>query len=471
MDRFITLLDSQFVYALGWTIVHSFWQSLIVLLLLIFTLFINKRASALTRYWLAVIALGCCFLISAKTYTYSYQDIAQAKALFSQLQSVLVADSPRSWWQWIYQTVNPWLIYIVAAWICGFALQALRYIADLVLTHQLKSRAISTVPNNSQKRFEALAAQLAIHKNIRFFQSTKVLVPCVIGHVKPVILLPLGMLSQLPHEQVEAIVLHELAHIKRNDYLMNIVQCAIKVLFFFNPFVLAISKKIDIEREHCCDDIAVKVCGSPLTFAHTLSRFADISHNSQTAVAANKNQYLLLARVKRLFGQPRRLSKSVEHTIALSCVAILGLTLNVNAGTHYTSIANETKTSAQPEQVQHVDVSEQLTSIRTTTPPPITNVNTEVSADSSLDSTAVEQQVFANKANKTDNTNEQQLKNEHEPVHSNATSSSRETDPDEKLAKTAAVSSEVAIDYLAQAGQPITKPSKHPEPVHRLDTS
>lgn len=341
MDRFNSLFDSQFVYALGWTIVHSFWQSLLVFMLLGLCLLVSQRARPETRYWLSVAALICCLIISIKTFVYCYQDVVQASQLLAQLQTTLQISQFQGLWVTTFKTINPWLDTIVLLWCVGFIIQGLRYAYDIVRTHNLKRQSVSDLPSDWNKRLQALALKLGVTKTVFFKHSTKINVPSVIGHFKPIILLPLGILTQLPQAQIEAIVLHELAHIKRHDYLINIVLCLIKVLFFFNPLVLAISKKISIERENICDDLAVKACGDPLIFANSLSQFADITPVSQSAMAASKNKYLLLDRVKRLFPSHGNLSTTTERLIALVCAGLLGLTLNVNAKNQPVAVAFE----------------------------------------------------------------------------------------------------------------------------------
>jgi beta-lactamase regulating signal transducer with metallopeptidase domain len=331
MDRFHSLFDSQFVYALGWTIVHSFWQSLLVFTLLGLSLLMSKRSRPEIRYWLSMAALVCCLLISIKTFIYCYHDVLQASNLLAQLQNTLDIAQNRNWWVTTFKTINPWLDNIVLVWCIGFFVHIVLYIYDIAVTQRLKHHFVSVVPSDWNKRLDALAQKIGVTKTVSFLHSSKVSIPSVIGHFKPVVLLPLGILTQLPQAQIEAIVLHELAHIKRHDYLINILQSLVKVLFFFNPFVLSICKKIDIERENICDDLAVKTCGDPLIFANSLSQFADVTPTTKSAMAASKDKYLLLARVKRLFSTQGKLSTSTERLIALLCAGLLGLTLNVNA--------------------------------------------------------------------------------------------------------------------------------------------
>jgi len=355
MDRFHSLFDSQFVYALGWTIVHSFWQCLLVLIFLSVGLLLNKNSRPVTRYWLSMAALLCCLVTSIKTFTYCYQDIAQANLLFEQLQTSVASAQSQTWWVMTFKTINPWLDIIVLLWCVGLTVQAVRYIADIVLTQRLKYQSVNPLPDQWNNRLQTLVKTLEINRKVQFLQSAKVAIPSVIGHFKPVVLIPLGMLTQLPNEQIEAVILHELAHIKRHDYLVNLIQCLVKVVFFFNPFLLAISKKIDIERENACDDLAVKTCGDPIVFAHSLSQFADVTAQSQTVMAVSNDKYLLLARVQRLFSRESKLSTAEERLISLLCVGLIGLTLNVNASNQPVIEQTELEPYVKVEQTKVID--------------------------------------------------------------------------------------------------------------------
>ncbi|MGJ8682228.1 M56 family metallopeptidase [Paraglaciecola sp.] len=350
MDKLISFFDSQLIYALGWTIIHSFWQSLLVLGLLSVSLVINKNSRPETRYWLALIAMFCCFIISIKTFIYCKQDIVQASLMFEQLQGFSFNEASSSTWGSIFQTINPWLDTIVLVWFLGFCLQAARCILDILISQYLKQTSISPISHEWNNIFSALVKKVNIQKQITFLQSSKVQVPCVIGHLKPVILIPLGMLTQLSVSQVEAIILHELAHIKRHDYLFNTFQSVLKVIFFFNPAVLAMSKKVDIERENACDDIAVETCGDPLLFANSLSQFANVTANNTSLLAANKDSNQLLVRVQRLFSTEKKFSNLIEKMCALVSVGIITLSLNLHAAT-------PVKTAVvSPKNMQQVDV-------------------------------------------------------------------------------------------------------------------
>ena len=134
-------------------------------------------------------------------------------------------------------------------------------------------------------------------------ESALVEVPTVVGWLRPVILLPASALTGLSPEQLEAILAHELAHIRRYDYLVNIVQTVVEILGFYHPAIWWVSRRIRIERENCCDDLAVHVCGSSLQYARALACMEEIRHNTgDLALAATGGS--LMARIARLLGRP-----------------------------------------------------------------------------------------------------------------------------------------------------------------------
>jgi hypothetical protein len=157
-------------------------------------------------------------------------------------------------------------------------------------------------------RIQALAAQLSIQRSITLAQSARIHAPIVLGYIKPLIIIPTGMLSGLTTDQLEAIFLHELVHIKRHDYLVNLFQMFMEAFLFFNPFVWILSTIIRNEREHCCDDAVVSRTGNVKLYAAALVQLEE-ARLSQTGIALSlaENKNLLLKRIKRL------MEKSVKN--------------------------------------------------------------------------------------------------------------------------------------------------------------
>jgi hypothetical protein len=173
-----------------------------------------------------------------------------------------------------------------------------------------------------------LAAALQLSQKVQFVQSGIATIPMVLGHFKPVILFPLGMITALPAGEVEAILLHELAHIRRKDYLVNILQQAIEIVLFFNPAVLWLSALIKIERENCCDDIAVAQSSSKRNYINALVSFQEFQLNAPQYATAFANKKYLLQRVKRMLYNNNKTLNNMEKTFLTVCVvAATSLTL------------------------------------------------------------------------------------------------------------------------------------------------
>ena len=156
--------------------------------------------------------------------------------------------------------------------------------------------------------------------------------PCVVGWIKPTVLIPVSAFTGLSVDDLEMIVAHELAHIRRHDVLVNYIQSAIETVLFFNPAVWWISRRIRVEREHCCDDIAAEVCGNRLAYARALTNLEGLrSTRPHLAPAADGTS--LLKRVRRLAGMPRNASRWSGFSLVSVLSLIILLMLSVSSFT------------------------------------------------------------------------------------------------------------------------------------------
>lgn len=331
MNTIASLFDGHIAYAFAWTMVHSLWQCAIVAAVLAVSLRVSRNHSAGLRYIQGILALTVCVLISAVTFSRYYSGISGIDDAVKAFETGLEIAYSGGLWEKTYVFVNANLNYILFFWTLGFLFQFCRYSHDFIQALSLKNKDCENVGGEWKTRFDDLAKRVGIVKSVSVRNSRHVSSTCIIGHFKPVILLPVGLLTHLPPDQIEALVLHELAHIKRNDYLVNSVQCFVRLLYFFNPAVLWISSKIDVERENACDDIAVEHCGSPKLYARSLTNISELELKLASVLAANKHGYQILPRVKRLFGTSHRLSTGMEKLVSAVCVLFMMLTMNVSA--------------------------------------------------------------------------------------------------------------------------------------------
>jgi beta-lactamase regulating signal transducer with metallopeptidase domain len=217
----------------------------------------------------------------------------------------------------------PWL---VTTWLLGVFGLSIRLAIGWRAVHRLRRRASLPADGAWQAVLSRLCDRLHIRSSVKVLESGLVDVPTMIGWLRPVILWPPALLSGLSVEQFEALLAHELAHVRRHDYLVNLIQTAIETLLFYHPAVWWLSRRIRHERECCCDDLAVAACGNRLSYAHALATLEELrSPARQLALAADGGR--LLTRIRRIIGLPAARRRNGRHWLlglALSA-SLLGL--------------------------------------------------------------------------------------------------------------------------------------------------
>ena len=189
---------------------------------------------------------------------------------------------------------------VLLLWIAGVAVLTMRIAGGWLWIRRLRTRA-APARVEMTRAAARLARQLHVSRPVRLLESTLVEVPTVIGWLKPVVLFPASALAGLSPLQLEAILAHELAHVRRHDYLVNLLQTIVETLLFYHPAVWWVSRQIRVEREHCCDDLAVGLCGDPVVYAQALADLEELrAPGGRLAIAATGGS--LLQRVRRLVG-------------------------------------------------------------------------------------------------------------------------------------------------------------------------
>ncbi len=194
----------------------------------------------------------------------------------------------------------PWL---TAAWLAGVLLLSFRPLWGWLHVRRLQRRGLSPLPDPLQQLATRMLHRLGVRRAVRFAQSARVEVPTIAGYLRPMVLLPATAITGLSATQLELILAHELAHVRRHDCLVNLAQTVIEALLFYHPGMWWISGQIRKQRENCCDDIAVAVGGNRANYVHALARLEEQrSAPAVTALAATGGS--LLTRVRRLLGKP-----------------------------------------------------------------------------------------------------------------------------------------------------------------------
>lgn len=367
-----TLLQEPAIQAVGWALLHFVWQGTLVAILAAITLRVLRNSAADVRYVVAAIALALMATMPLVTGVQTWLSATAESAVSTRVDAgpspviaqptpvVLQAtDSSR-------EAVAPkaavvsldaierWLPLFVLAWMAGVAVLAVRLIGGWVWIQRMKSHRATAADRPLQAIVRRLTRTLHIRRTVTLLQSPCVDVPTVIGWMKPTILLPISALSGLSPLQVEAILAHELAHIRRHDYLVNLLQTLLETLLFYHPAVWWLSRRIRTERENCCDDLAVSLCGDPVVYARALADLEGMRGvTGNLAMAANGGA--LLDRVRRLLAGPTTHGGRGPAWVAASAAVILMIGIVVSAvGRH--PLPNETADAAPRQAVDALRV-------------------------------------------------------------------------------------------------------------------
>jgi bla regulator protein BlaR1 len=323
------LMSSPFLYNLSLTLIHFIWQGLFVALALKLALTFTSYKKPQWRYIFSSLAMVANLLLPFFTfYIISQADFQQFSPLLNN--SILLADiingDAQSTAAWYANTVE-YLPYLSLTWVViSFAL-AIKLFIELYNVNQLPKTGTSPAEPELEARFHRLVQQVKLTCTPQILISLKNDVPMAIGWIKPVVLIPVSMLSGLTPAQLDMLILHELAHIRRHDYLVNFIQTLVEIFLFFHPGVRWVSKQMRNEREYCSDDIAVQHCGNPVAYAHTLADTASICnshrHHSIPAMAMAASGGDLKQRVVRLIDQNQHCSTTNNSGKWLASIAII----------------------------------------------------------------------------------------------------------------------------------------------------
>jgi GWxTD domain-containing protein len=307
--------------ALGWTLLHSLWEGALIAGLLACGLVLSRRASARFRYALACVALLAVPVSFGVTLAILYPHAPGRMILpagaYEQFRGEMIS-APAGPLRWSDRL--PWAAPLWLAGVCCFYVYRL---GSWLAAQKLRRTGTCAAPQPWQDVLRRLAQRIGVSRPVALLESCLADVPIVVGYLRPVILVPLGMLMDLPCEQAEAILLHELAHILRADYLANLLQTVVEGLFFYHPAAWWISGVIRAEREHCCDDAVVALQGNAEEYAAALLTLEQKRWRApEAALAANGGK--LLRRVRRLLSKPSGVNNRAPVLAAFLFMILLG---------------------------------------------------------------------------------------------------------------------------------------------------
>lgn len=354
MNLIYNLIPDNFVDAIGLTIFHSIWQGLIISLFLGLALFILGKKNPMLLYKISVAALLFFVICSAATFSEVYSTVKnpgteiQSEEKRTQLLSSIeiepeeAAAAPYAFANIFNESKSFFDRYraeIFLIWIAGLIIFSFRFAGGVIYVQKLRRSGISRLPDFWNQKIKSLSVRAKINRPVTIMESVLVNVPVAVGYLKPLILLPVGLLAGIPQNQVEAIIAHELAHIKRYDFLINLFQSMAETIFFYHPAVWWISSIIRRERENCCDDIAIHLCGDPVMYSNALLNIQEFrGSRSALVLAANKNGNQLYRRIKRMNGQNNnRLSYGIKFA-AFAAVIILLAVVSLYSGNSFANL-------------------------------------------------------------------------------------------------------------------------------------
>jgi beta-lactamase regulating signal transducer with metallopeptidase domain len=315
--------------ALGWTLLHFLWQGTAAAAFLCSINLLLRRGSSHLRYALASATLLLMLVLPVATFWF-VREAAPARPTEPAVSSAgpgregssaRVEPGPGSFE--LRRRVEPFLPGLVGLWGAGVLVLSLRALGGWALVQRLRRAGLQAVPPPVEATLTRLVDALRIKTAVRLYESALVGVPTVIGWVRPLVLLPASALTGLSPQQLELILAHELAHVRRYDYLVNLLQTAVETLLFYHPAVWWVSHRMRVEREHCCDDLAVLACGNPGRYARALADLEGLCSDAPAlAMAASGGS--LFERVARLVGPPPHRSRGSRGlSAALAGVALL----------------------------------------------------------------------------------------------------------------------------------------------------
>ena len=324
------------VDALGWTLVHSLWQGLAVAVVVGIGLRAMRARSAQARYAVALGAMMLFPLAAVVTFGLLNRQAVPMPAragdaapmhLGTAVQMLPIApvispttELPQTW----DRKLRPMLPWLVLAWAGGVIVLGLYQLGGWIVVHRMRRTGETIDDTAAIATFGQLMDRLSISRPVRLARSALVQVPTVIGWLRPVVLLPMNALMGLTSDQLAGLLAHELAHVRRHDYLVNVVQTIVETLLFYHPAIWWLGSRIRQERENACDDLAAQICDRA-TYAQALAAMESLRQSPALALSARGGA--LLPRIRRILGLPdanphRRFFSSLAGSLVVVAVVM-----------------------------------------------------------------------------------------------------------------------------------------------------
>ena len=344
MNFFASFLAAPGLVRLGWVLIHFLWEGLAVALMLAVALRVTARVSASVRYGLAALALALCAAAPVATWLVLPSAASAPIPLTASMPAAVAMPDPvrppeisraefsaaappaaeRPWFTRLAAGAEDDLPWVVGLWLLGVAILSSRLALGWMWMRRLVRSGMAVREGGAPASLARLLARMRIGRPVRLVESALVEVPMLIGWLRPAIVVPVSLLAGLTPPQLEAILAHELAHVRRHDYLANMLQTVVETVLFYHPAVWWIGRRLREERENCCDDLALAVMQDRLLYVTALAR---LEEGRASALALTATGGSLLARIRRIAGVGERkgsvwpLWGVVAVLLAAACVA------------------------------------------------------------------------------------------------------------------------------------------------------
>lgn len=328
-------ISNELIRSLGMTMVHSLWQGAIISVVIAFLLGLTPKPNARIRYHILFSGLLLLLAGFLATFFILYRNSYTTVFWGDMTNSTIPADQPAAWnWPWTPSRFTSWLFLFLEpaypalafGWLTGFMLLGFRSTGGLVVSRMSLRKGLKTPDATLQMIFDRLQVMLDLPVMARLRVTTRMVSPLVIGFLKPVVVIPVAAISGLSTAQIEAVMVHELAHIRRFDHILILLQTLAGQVLFFHPAVWFLMPEIDRERENCCDDYVLKSDNNPINYIKALTMIQEMNLNSPlpaNGLTGKPNQ--LLNRIKRLVKPERKHSPAFRLTVMILFFATLGV--------------------------------------------------------------------------------------------------------------------------------------------------
>lgn len=307
--------SSHFLQALGWATLNSFWQ--MALLWCIFQLLTHfVKFTSNQKYLLAVSNVFVGFVWFLLSFSIYYKNGFNETALSS-----LSVEFPSDKLSIILSCAS--LTYLLL-----LVVPTVRIVRNWFYLKQIKKLGLEKAPYRHRLFAQRIAGHLGIKKPVKVYISTLVSSPMTVGFLKPLILIPIAAVNNLSVQQLEAVLLHELSHIKRQDYIINLFLSLIQTVLYFNPFVKLFIKRAEVERENCCDELVLQFEYDKLSYAAALLQLEKNAQGIPDLAMAAANKNYLLSRIEKIVGIKKKPSFNTYHFSGAFAVVLMLFMIN-----------------------------------------------------------------------------------------------------------------------------------------------